>query len=303
VWFEAVIGYLSATKEWAERSGKSDKWKEFWQQPSRSYYFMGKDNITFHTVLWPAMLMGYGRLNLPYDVPANEYLNLEGMKFTKSRNWAVWLPEYLDRFEPDALRYVVAAIMPETSDADFSWREYLRRNNDELVATYGNLVHRVLTISYRNFERAVPQPGPLDAQCQELLEEARRRFDEVGAAIEACRFRAGLGAAMGLAQSANRFLDQRAPWQAVKTDKQGAATTLWTALSVINGLRVMTYPYLPFTSEKLHQMLKRPGHVQDAGWSWDPQELRPGQPLGEPQPLFAKLEEAVIAEEAARLVR
>ncbi|MBM3948526.1 MAG: methionine--tRNA ligase [SAR202 cluster bacterium] len=303
VWFEAVIGYLSATKEWAQRGGKPDKWKEFWQQPSRAYYFMGKDNITFHTVLWPAMLMGYGALNLPYDVPANEYLNLEGMKFTKSRNWAVWLPEYLDRFEPDPLRYVVAAIMPEASDADFSWREYLRRNNDELVATYGNLVHRVLTMSYRNFDKAVPQPGPLDAQCQELLAEARRRFDEVGAAIEACRFRAGLGAAMLLAQSANRYLDQRAPWTAIKTDRQGAATTLWTALSVINALRVAMYPYLPFTSEKLHQMLKRPVQVHDAGWSWDPQELRPGQPLGEPQPLFAKLEEAVIAEEAARLVR
>ncbi|MBM3944707.1 MAG: methionine--tRNA ligase, partial [SAR202 cluster bacterium] len=220
VWFEAVIGYLSASKQWANDRGEPERWKEWWQDPeARGYYFMGKDNITFHTVLWPAMLMGYGGLNLPYDVPANEYLNLDGIKFTKSRNWAVWLPEYLDRFEPDPLRYVVAAILPETSDSDFTWKEYLRRNNDELVATYGNLVHRVLTISYRNFDGAVPGPGALDGECKTLLDEARAKFGEVGASLEACKFRNGLTAAMGLAQTANRFLDTRAPWKAVKADK------------------------------------------------------------------------------------
>ena len=302
VWFEAVIGYLSASIQWAKDRGEADSWKKWWQDPeARAYYFMGKDNITFHTVLWPAMILGYGGLNLPHDVPANEYLNLEGLKFAKSRNWAIWLREYLDRFEPDPLRYVVSSIMPETSDSDFTWREYVRRNNDELVATYGNLVHRVLTISYRNFDKSVPKPSDLDDDCKKLLGEAREKFDDVGKHIEACHFRSGLGAAMSLAQSVNRFLDKRAPWKTVKTNKQDAADTLWTALTVINCLKTALYPYLPFSSEKLHQLLNRPGAVQDIGWSWEPNELRPGEPLNEPKPLFVKLDERIIAEEAARL--
>ena len=180
VWFEAVIGYLSASIEWAANSGEPERWRDFWQKDCRAYYFMGKDNIPFHTVIWPAMLLGYGDLNLPYDVPANEYLNLEDQKISTSRNWAIWLPDYLDRHEPDPLRYVLASNMPETSDSDFTWREYVRANNDELVATYGNLVHRVLTMSYRNFGGAVPGPGELDADANELLATARRRFDETG---------------------------------------------------------------------------------------------------------------------------
>lgn len=302
VWFEAVIGYLSASIQWAKDHGEADRWKEWWQDPeARAYYFMGKDNITFHTVLWPAMLLGYGGLNLPHDVPANEYLNLDGLKFAKSRNWAIWLRDYLDRFEPDPLRYVVSSIMPETSDSDFTWQEYVRRNNDELVATYGNLVHRVLTISYRNFDKSVPKPSGLDNDCKELLAEAREKFDKVGRHIEACQFRSGLGAAMSLAQSANRFLDKRAPWKSVKTNKQDAADTLWTALTVINCLKTALYPYLPFSSEKLHQLLNRPGTVEDVGWSWEPNELQPGEYINEPKPLFLKLDEEIIAEEAARL--
>ena len=174
VWFEAVIGYLSATKEWAQSKGEPDRWTDFWQKECRAYYFIGKDNIPFHTIIWPAMLMGYGGLNLPYDVPANEFLNLEGLKLSTSRDWAVWLPEYLDRYEPDPLRYVLAASMPETSDSDFSWREYLRRNNDELVATYGNLVHRALTITYRSFQGEVPQPGTLDDLSNGLIQQAHQ---------------------------------------------------------------------------------------------------------------------------------
>ena len=139
VWFEAVIGYLSATKEWAQRAGDDERWRDFWQKDSRAYYFMGKDNIPFHTLIWPAILMGYGDLNLPYDVPANEYITIEGEKVSTSRNWAVWMPEYLDRHDTDPLRYVLSATMPETSDSDFSWAEYLRRNNDELVANLREL--------------------------------------------------------------------------------------------------------------------------------------------------------------------
>ena len=303
VWFEAVIGYLSASMEWAKSGGDENRWQDFWQKDCKAYYFMGKDNIPFHTVIWPAMLLGYGDLNLPYDVPANEFLNLEGLKLSTSRNWAVWLPDYLDRYEPDPLRYVLAANMPETSDSDFSWREYVRSNNDELVATYGNLVHRVLTMSYRNFDQSVPEPGAFDEPSSELLEEAGRRFQETGDNIAACRFRAGLSSAMALAQAANRYLEQKAPWQALKSDRQDAATTLWVSLSVINCLKTALYPYLPFSSQRLHQMLGFDGSLQDDGWSWRQDALNAGQPLADPQPLFAKLDEAIIERETERIGR
>ncbi|CAI8044076.1 Methionine--tRNA ligase [Geodia barretti] len=255
VWFEAVIGYLSASIEWAHNNGTPEAWKPFWEDGSRAYYFMGKDNIPFHTVIWPAMLLGYGGLNLPYDVPANEYLNLEGFKLSTSRNWAVWLPDYLDRYEPDPLRYVIAANLPETSDSDFSWREYVRRNNDELVATYGNLVHRVLSMVSRNFDSVLPDPGELDEVSGALLAEAQRRFDETEAYLEAVRLRQALQSSMALAQTANRYLDQKEPWRAVRSDKADAAQTLWTAVSVINCLKTTLYPFLPFSSQKLHTML------------------------------------------------
>ena len=302
VWFEAVIGYLSASIEWAKENSDDGDWRDFWQRESKAYYFMGKDNIPFHTVIWPAMLLGYGGLNLPYDVPANEYLNLEGLKVSTSRNWAVWLPDYLDRYEPDPLRYVLAANMPETSDSDFSWRDYVRLNNDELVATYGNLVHRVLTMSYRSFDGKAPEPGPLDDEATALLDEARSRFDETAAHIEACHFRAALGSSMALARSANRYLDVKAPWQSIKTDREQAASTLWVALSVINCLKTSMYPVLPFSSEKLHGMLGFEGSVRDRGWTWSSDGVKPGQALGRPEPLFAKLDEAIIKRES-ELVR
>ena len=301
VWFEAVIGYLSASIEWAENSGTPDAWKRYWEDGSRAYYFMGKDNIPFHTVIWPAMLLGYGGLNLPYDVPANEYLNLEGFKLSTSRNWAVWLPDYLDRYEPDPLRYVIAANLPETSDSDFSWREYVRRNNDELVATYGNLVHRVLSMLNRNFDGVVPEPGELDEASIELLEEAQTRFEEVGSYLESVRLRQALQSSMSLAQAANRFLDQKEPWRAVRNDRDDAAQTLWTTLGVINCLKKTLCPFLPFSSQKLHSMLGFEGDVEDGGWNWDAYSLQPGQKLARPTPLFQKLDEKVIAAEEQRL--
>ncbi len=301
VWFEAVIGYLSASKQWANDIGEPDRWKDYWQQDSKAYYFMGKDNIPFHTMIWPAMLLGHGDMNLPHNVPANEYLNLDGKQFSTSRNWAVWLPEYLDRYEPDPLRYVLSATMPETSDSDFSWDEYVRRNNDELVATYGNLVHRVMTMSYRNFDGKVPQLGELDPAAKALLAEASERLDEAARNIEACRFRAGLESAMALARSANVYLDQKAPWKALKTDREDAATTLWVALSVINCLKTALGPFLPFSSEKLHGMLGFEGSSQEQGWRWERDMVQPGQALGEPQPLFVKLDDSVVQEETERI--
>ena len=301
VWFEAVIGYLSASKEWARTVGAPERWREFWQGDCRAYYFMGKDNIPFHTVIWPAMLMGSEGLNLPYDVPANEFLNLEGLKLSTSRNWAVWLPDYLDRYEPDPLRYVVASNMPETSDSDFSWKEYVRSNNDELVATYGNLVHRVLTMTVRNFDGRVPARGPLDGESEELLDRAESALGEVGRHIESCSFRLALGSAMDLAHAANRYLDRKEPWRAIRSDRDSAAGTLWAALAAINCLKTLLYPFLPFSSEKLHAMLGLQAGVQDEGWRWDRDSLRPDHKLQEPRPLFAKLEEALIEQESLRI--
>lgn len=299
VWFEAVIGYLSASIEWAKKTGEPDKWREFWQKPAKTYYFVGKDNIFFHTIIWPAMLMGYAGLNLPYDVPANEYISLEGRKISTSRNWAVWVPDYLSRFDPDALRYILSINMPETSDTDFSWREFVRRNNDELVATYGNLVHRVLTFTYRNYQGAVPERGMLQEVDTILLDRAQRSLETVGENIALCRFREGIREAMTLAQEANRYLEEKSPWKVIKGDRKAAATSAYVAISVINAMKVMLYPYLPFSSQKLHRMLGFPGRVEDSGWQFV--EVPVGQALERPEALFAKLDDKVAEEEIQRL--
>ena len=303
VWFEAVIGYLSASKEWARAQGQPDSWMPFWQDDTRGYHFIGKDNIPFHTIIWPAMLMGYGGLNLPYDVPANEFLNLEGRKLSTSRNWAVWVPDYLERHDPDPLRYYLSITMPETSDSDFTWWDFVRRNNDELVATYGNLVHRVLTFTYRSFQGRIPQPGALDEAAQEFLGRANQLFQDADHHLHLCHFRSALSDAMTMAQAANRYLDSKQPWKTIKKDPQDAATTLWVVLSVINCLKTALYPFLPFSSEKLHRMLGFADALSERGWSWEPSldALPPGQSMSTPEPLFLKLEDEVAAAEVERL--
>jgi methionyl-tRNA synthetase len=301
VWFEAVIGYLSASQEWAKLRGKEDAWLPFWKQETKSYYFIGKDNIPFHTMIWPAMLMGYGGLNLPYDVPANEFLTIEGKKLSTSRNWAVWLPDYLERYSPDPLRYLLSANMPETSDADFSWREFVRRNNDELVATYGNLVHRVLTFTFRHFDGCVPTPQELDSSSQTLLMKAEATVGTVDSLLYNCHFRDAIRAAMSLAQETNRYLDEKSPWKTVKTDRESCATALFVSLSVIANLKTLFYPFLPFSSQKLHQLLGFKGTVKDEGWGFH--QLPAGQRLATPEALFTKLDESVLAEENAKLGR
>jgi len=300
VWFEAVTGYLSASKEWAQRSGDPEAWRPFWEDPStKAFYFIGKDNIPFHTIIWPAMLLGKGGLNLPYDVPANEFLTLQGKQLSTSRNWAVWVPDYLDRFPPDPLRYHLAANMPESSDADFSWSEYVRRNNDELVATFGNLVHRVLTQVYRNFDEAVPNPDGLRAEDEELIAKADAALESVGASIETVRLREAINGAMGLAREANRYIDTQAPWKQVKEDKGEAARTLFTTLYAISALKTALYPFLPFTAQKLHEALGLVGNVETMEWSVE--RPIPGTPLPQPVPLFTKLEDSVADDMLALL--
>ena len=324
VWFDAVIGYLSATIEWARISGDENLWRNWWQGESRAYYFMAKDNIWFHTIIWPAMLMGYGNLNLPYDVPANEFLTLEGKAFSASRNWAVWVPDYLERYDADPLRYVLTATMPETNDSDFSWSVFVQRNNDELVATFGNLVHRVLTFAYRRFDGQVPQPSRLSPQDVEMLDTVAAAFVTVGREIGECHFRAGLNAAMSAAQAVNRYLDAVAPWKSIKRDPERAATSIYVAMRAIDSLKMLFYPFLPASSQALHEMLGYKGtiigrqYIQDVDedgvhhralrydgrrnvGEWAPSHLPAGQKLKQPKPLFTKLDEEIVEQEIARL--
>jgi len=299
VWFEAVIGYLSASKEWAKLHGDDTAWQAFWHDGAKSFYFIGKDNIFFHTLVWPAMLMGYGSLNLPYDVPANEFLTIEGRKLSTSRSWAIWLDDYLERYDPDALRYTLAMNMPEAGDSNFSWREFLRRNNNELVAKYGNLAHRVLTFAYSNFDGAVPAPGELDERSQGLLHEAKVTLDAVDKLLYRCEFKGAIKEAMSLAQETNRYLDEQAPWKTIKTERETSAKSVYTVLSVLAALKTIFYPFLPFSSERLHSLLGFNGSVNEAGWKV--QFLPPGQKLRQPQPLFVKLDDDVVAKESSRL--
>jgi methionyl-tRNA synthetase len=300
VWFEAVIGYLSASKAWAQHKGDPEAWRRFWQNGNaHSYYFIGKDNIPFHTIVWPAMLLGYGGYNLPYDVPANEFLTIESQKFSKSRNLAVWLGDFLSRYNADPLRYLLSINMPETGDTDFSWREFVRRNNDELVATYGNLVQRVLTFTYKRFEGQVPGPGGLDDASRTLLDKAQVTMNDVDTMLSECRFKDATRAAMTLAQEANRYLDDKSPWKVIKQDIQAAATALYTAMGVISALKTILYPFLPFSSQKVHEYLGFSGEVSQAGWQLSVPPA--GQKLNPPQILFTKLEESVIEEEQQRM--
>ena len=343
VWFEAVIGYLSAAVEWAKISGNPDAWKNWWVNPSaRAFYFIGKDNIFFHTALWPAELMGAGKeflqifaeedgtLTLPYDVPANQFMNLEGQKISGSRNWAVWGRDALTRYDPDALRYYLTVNMPENHDSDWDWKEFVAKNNGELVATWGNLANRVLTFSYKHWEGFVPSFGssgdetpPLRQADLDLLVGIEAGFQSVGLLLETVKLRAALQEAFRLASTVNQYLDQMAPWQAIKNDKDSAALTIYTALKAINSLKVMFAPFLPFTSEKLHGLFGYESPlfgesfnkiVTDAlgehtvlryrgvdGLQWKPSELKPGLKLNPPAPLFKKLEEKVVEEERARL--
>ncbi|MCL4270021.1 MAG: methionine--tRNA ligase [Anaerolineales bacterium] len=339
VWFEAVIGYLSAPIEWAQLSGQKDAWRDWWINPvAKQFHFIGKDNIFFHTSQWPAELMGAGSafmeffageanapLILPFDVPANQFMNLESQKISGSRNWAVWGRDVLTRYDPDAIRYYLTANMPESKDSDWDWAEFVARNNNELVATWGNLANRVLSFCYKHWEEHVPdvdtntlRPADLD-----LLATIEAGFNTVGAELDAVRLRSALGETMKLATAVNQYLDVNAPWSAVKTDKDGAAKTIYTALKAIDSLKVMFAPFIPFTSERLHGFFgyetplfgeQYTEEVTDnigthkvlryksvEGLQWKPSELKPGAKLNQPGPLFKKLEPTVIEEERGRL--
>jgi methionyl-tRNA synthetase len=335
VWFDAVIGYLSASVEWAVNRGTPDAWREWWQNPEAEHtYFMGKDNIVFHTVIWPSMLLGYGEggelgarrgaLELPDNVASSEFLTMEGRKFSSSRGVQILVRDFLSRYDADALRYFLTIAGPETQDTDFTWSEFVRRNNDELVATWGNLVNRTLQSAHKNFG-AVPEPGPLIAADEALLREIAAGFESVGSLIEAARFKNALQEAMRLAGLGNQYVAEQAPWAKLESDRPRAETILYVALRAVDSLKVLFTPFLPFSAQRLHEMLgyddviagalefrevdeEGSRHVVLTGdyrpWAgtWEPSTLPAGQALRDPEPLFAKLDaERVVAEELERM--
>ncbi len=304
VWFEAVMGYLSASMEWARIQGDPELWKAWWQDPdARHYYFVGKDNIVFHTIIWPAILMGYDEgLELPYDVPANQFLNFAGEKMSSGRGVGIWLSELLEAYDPDALRYYVSASMPENRDSEFTFEELDRRINTELVAIYGNFVHRVLTFTHKNFGEVPPLLEPRKEE-EALLREMEEGWRKVGQNLEYCHFKDALKEVMRLARRGNQYFDKVAPWDLIKEDRKACGTALHVALRLVKGLALMTAPFLPLSADRLWRMLGFEGSVHEASWDYALEELPHSQSLAVPVPLFRKIEEtATGVEDEAKLL-
>ncbi|HKS99916.1 MAG TPA: methionine--tRNA ligase [Rugosimonospora sp.] len=339
VWFDAVIGYLSASIEWARRSGDPEAWRQWWAADGpddRSYYFMGKDNITFHAQIWPAELLAYdgrgdkggqpgeyGSLALPTEVVSSEFLTMEGRKFSSSRSVVIYVRDFLSRYDADALRYFIAVAGPESTDTDFTWAEFLRRNNDELVAGWGNLVNRSISMAARNFG-AIPAAGPLTDADEALLASVRGAFGVVGGLIERHRQKAAITEAMRVVGEANKYLSDQAPWK-IKDDPARMGTILHVALQAVSDCNILLTPFLPHSAQTIHELLGGAGvhapmpsivEVDDldggpgypvltgdyaGGARWEPTPIEAGRPLAPPKPVFKKLDPSIVEEELARL--
>ncbi|MBU2662987.1 methionine--tRNA ligase [Actinoplanes bogorensis] len=343
VWFDAVIGYLSASIEWARRSGDPEAWRQWWSADAQGkdasgYYFMGKDNIVFHSVIWPALLLGYsgegdkggepgelGRLNLPTEVVSSEFLTMEGRKFSSSRRVVIYVRDFLERYDADALRYFIAVAGPESNDTDFTWAEFVRRNNDELVAGWGNLVNRCVSMAAKNFG-TIPELGELTPEDEALLAYAKAGFATVGELIGKHRQKAAIGEAMKVVAEANKYLSEQAPWKLkTEAEKPRQGTVLAVALQVVSDANTLLTPFLPHSAQKVFELLGGQGvhapmprieEVDDldggpsypvltgdytVGARWASVPLVTGTPLAAPKPVFRKLEPSVIDEELARL--
>lgn len=297
VWFEAVCGYLSASKEWAAKKGEPKAWLEFWENKKAYHYYVhGKDNIPFHAIIWPAMLLGVGQLNLPDMIVSSEYLTLEHKQFSKSRAWAVWLPDFLSRYQADTLRYYLIISGPETSDADFSWSEFYSKTNNELISTFGNFVNRVFALSTKNFPAGLNWPKKMDATTQELLQLINETFKEVDEAIVKANFREGLRLIFKLVDEANAYVNKTSPWISIKTDKTKAEGDLAVLAFTVKSLAILLYPYLPTTCESIAQTLGF--NLKETNWEYPKPEF---YQVGEFMPLFKKLLDAGMAAEEARL--
>ncbi len=338
VWFDAVIGYLSASVEWARRTGDPDAWRAWWNDPdARSYYFMGKDNITFHAQIWPAELLAYngggarggqpgvlGTLNLPTEVVSSEFLTMEGRKFSTSRSVVIHVRDFLARYDADALRYFIAVAGPESQDTDFTWAEFVRRNNDELVSTWGNLVNRTVSMIAKNLG-TIPAAGELTDADRALLADTRQAFGVVGDLIARHRQKQAIGEAMRTATEANVYLSQQAPWKLKAADPDRMATVLHVAAQAVTDLNTMLAPFLPHSAQRIHQAFGGTGAVSpgpeirdvddlDGGSgypvitgdyaeqrAWASVPLAVGTPLVAPTPVFTKLDPSVVDDELARL--
>ena len=286
VWFDAVIGYLSASVEYSRMIGKPDYWKEFWKDPEcRHYYFIGKDNIPFHSIIWPAILMGIGGMDLPYDIPANEYLMIGGGKFSKSRGGAIDIPSVLQQYDADLVRYYISAIMPDTHDSEFSWDDFITKINNELVADLGNYYHRCLSFTKKNFG-SVPAAGG-DPEAEEAIRDA---VEEYSACVGRCDFKKGLKAMMDLAHFGNRYFDSKKPWALVKSDKDACGKVMGDNLRIAKALCMMAWPYMPRSSEKVWRFMGYCGTPEDMGFDHIMEPVPEGQTLEEPVPVYRKIE-------------
>lgn len=307
VWFDAPIGYISATKEWAAREGKD--WEPYWKdQNTKLVHFIGKDNIVFHCIIFPAMLKAHGNYILPDNVPANEFLNLEGNKLSTSKNWAVWLHEYLEEFpdQQDVLRYVLTANAPEGKDNDFTWKDFQQRNNSELVAIFGNFINRVTVLTHKYYDGVVPEPGAFNDIDKKTLTEMAAYPEVIGSSVEKYRFRESQNLLMNLARLGNKYLADEEPWKTIKTDQERTKTVMYVALQIATALSVLSEPFLPFTSSKLKGILNISSSAVENSLSWSDVSnkdvlLNPGHTINKSELLFSKIEDAAIQKQLDKL--
>lgn len=308
VWFDAPIGYISSTREWGKREGKN--WEDYWKnEDTKLVHFIGKDNIVFHCVIFPIMLKAEGSYILPDNVPANEFLNLEGNKLSTSKNWAVWLHEYLEDFpgQQDVLRYVLTANAPETKDNDFTWKDFQARNNNELVAIFGNFINRVVVLTDKYYSGEVPQPGSFSEVDEQTLATMRAYPAVIASSIEKYRFREAQGELMNLARLGNKYLADEEPWKMIKTDEERVKTVMYVALQISAALAILCEPFLPFTSAKLKAILNmkiNSGNSEGIKWneiSTKETLLSPGHNIGKAELLFSKIEDEQIQNQLEKL--
>ena len=301
VWFDAPIGYISSTKEWAEKNGNPDAWRDYWCSPdTKLVHFIGKDNIVFHAILFPMMLMRVGGYVLPEAIPANEYLTIEGRKISTSQNYAIWVRDYLNSFPPDPLRYALAANAPENKDTDFSWNQFQRRNNDELADILGNFINRTVTFIHKYYNGCVPQRGELDHLDMKMLEAVRKAPEKIGSLIERYEIRKAAAAFMSLCRMANKYFNDKAPWETRKANPESCATTLNICIQITRALGVLMAPILPYSSEKVNDMIQWSGNAKkwdDAGLCDVPED----HALKEAAILFEKIEDGIIQREIEKL--
>ncbi|MDE3742437.1 methionine--tRNA ligase [Maribacter polysaccharolyticus] len=305
VWFDAPIGYISSTKEWAAREGKD--WEPYWKdENTKLLHFIGKDNIVFHCIIFPSILKAHGDYILPDNVPANEFLNLEGNKLSTSKNWAVWLHEYLDEFPDmqDVLRYTLTANAPETKDNDFTWKDFQARNNNELVAIFGNFINRVVVLTHKYYNGQVPAPGQLSQVDQETLEALSGYPDLISSSIERYRFREASQELMNLARLGNKYLADEEPWKVIKQDEERVKTIMFVALQIATGLAVLSEPFLPFTADKLKQILAMGSSTTETSWAAIGTKdvlLPPDHQINKAELLFRKVEDQEIQAQLDKL--